>query len=138
VITKLTINPRMVNFADIVNEVVDRMQEAASQVSCKLTSSVRTQLVGNFDSLRIGQMLTNLLSNAFKRAGTDVEVELESSDAEIVLRVHDRGPGIEAAAATNLRQVRAGGREPVLQRAGARALCRERDREGASRRDSCS
>jgi PAS domain S-box-containing protein len=94
---KLTINPRTVNFADIVNEVVDRMQEAASQVNCKLTSSVRTRLVGNFDSLRIGQMLTNLLSNAFKyAAGTEVEVELESSDTEIVLRVNDRGPGIEA------------------------------------------
>jgi signal transduction histidine kinase len=49
-----------------------------------------------FDPLRIGQVLTNLVSNAIKYspAGGPVRVSLERADGSAVLAVTDRGLGI--------------------------------------------
>ena len=51
------------------------------------------------DGGRVTQALGNLLANAvkFSPPGGLVDVELESSDAELLLRVRDRGPGIAPA-----------------------------------------
>jgi signal transduction histidine kinase len=54
-------------------------------------------IVVPFDADRIDQVLDNLLSNALRhtRAGTDVDIALSVDRREAVVRVRDRGRGIE-------------------------------------------
>ena len=59
------------------------------------------------DGRRIGQVLTNLVSNALKFAppGTEVHVVIGApSDAEVEVSVTDRGPGVPAAFANRIFQ----------------------------------
>jgi PAS domain S-box-containing protein len=48
------------------------------------------------DERRVWQVVANLISNAlkFSPAGSPVEVTIDAADAEVVLSVHDQGPGI--------------------------------------------
>ena len=51
---------------------------------------------GNWDPLRLGQVVSNLLANAFKYAArSEVEVTLDAKGDLAVLGVADRGPGID-------------------------------------------
>jgi signal transduction histidine kinase len=65
------------------------------------TVSVRApdQIVAVFDEVRIGQVLTNLIDNAFKfsPAPAPVEVEVAAVDGGAVLAVRDHGPGVPEA-----------------------------------------
>ena len=52
---------------------------------------------GSWDELRIGQVISNLLANAYKYAsGARLVVQLTRDGDEAVLEVSDRGPGIPA------------------------------------------
>lgn len=46
------------------------------------------------DRLRVGQILTNLLTNAYVHGGPNVRIEAEACDEEIVIRVMDDGAGV--------------------------------------------
>jgi PAS domain S-box-containing protein len=95
---ELTLNRKRVDLGTVVAEVVDRLQETAAAARCKLITSVVQGIVGDWDPLRIGQVVANLLANAFKYAkGSPVDVSLVRDGDEAVLRVEDRGPGIAPA-----------------------------------------
>lgn len=51
------------------------------------------------DPIRLRQMIGNLLENAIKYSpeGSEVRIEAESEDEQVILRVHDSGPGIPPA-----------------------------------------
>lgn len=49
-----------------------------------------------FKPLAMQRLLTNLLDNAVRYAGSDIEVRTESADKRVLVRVLDRGPGIPA------------------------------------------
>ena len=52
-------------------------------------------LQGNFDTIRLSQVITNLVSNAIKHGGkTSVHVHLKSQNQRLTIRVEDSGPGI--------------------------------------------
>ncbi|MGZ6143542.1 MAG: PAS domain-containing sensor histidine kinase [Myxococcales bacterium] len=76
-------------------EVVERLRESAAQARCEVTLTGGGALFGSWDRLRVEQVVTNLLSNAFKYgAGGKIEVALAREGSDAVLRVRDRGPGI--------------------------------------------
>src|SRR5258708_40368392 len=51
--------------------------------------------MGEWDRLRVEQIVTNLLSNALKyAAGTRVELEVKEVGENAILTVSDQGPGI--------------------------------------------
>ena len=54
--------------------------------------------VRSFDEVEITQVLTNLVENALKHtpAGTTITISTDARDDEIVIRVHDDGPGIDS------------------------------------------
>lgn len=52
------------------------------------------RLVGSCDAVRLGQVVTNLLTNALKYGRGSVEVELAEGDDEVRMVVRDHGPGI--------------------------------------------
>jgi len=92
---RLTLSVRRVDLGELVRDVVDRLEESAAVAKNVVVVSGETRLFAICDPLRMGQVLSNLLSNAFKyAAGTPVEIHLERQGDIAVLLVEDRGPGI--------------------------------------------
>jgi PAS domain S-box-containing protein len=95
---RLTLNIQTVNLGELVHDVVDRLEESAALAKNLVVTAGGTDLVGRWDPLRIGQVVSNLLSNAFKyAAGTHVDINVRRDGGEAVICVEDRGPGIAEA-----------------------------------------
>jgi signal transduction histidine kinase len=95
---KLDINPEEFDLASLVREVVDRFAEPAEDAGSALEVRAPSEIRGVWDSMRIDQVLTNLLSNALKfGAGQPIEVSAEGDQTTVRLVVRDHGIGIEAA-----------------------------------------
>jgi PAS domain S-box-containing protein len=91
---KMTFNPTRFDFDLAVNEIVEEMQHITSQHRIK--TKLNTNSMVYFDRERIGQVITNFLSNAIKYS-TDahqIDVNTYIQDNEVVLSVHDYGIGI--------------------------------------------
>jgi PAS domain S-box-containing protein len=79
----------------LAREVVDGLQDAALAADCELRLNVDRPLVGTWDRLRVEQVLSNLLSNAFKyAAGSPVSLSVLPQGDNAVIEVRDGGPGI--------------------------------------------
>ncbi len=92
---KLTIHPQPSDLGEIVADVAERMQEAAAGAKCTLVAAVERDVVGDWDPLRMGQVVSNLLSNASKyAAATAIELTLRTAGDRAIMTVADRGPGI--------------------------------------------
>jgi signal transduction histidine kinase/serine/threonine protein kinase/tetratricopeptide (TPR) repeat protein len=84
-----------VDLVQVVRGVVERSREALSRADCALQLHTVPQLVGHWDSLRLEQVVTNLLTNALKYgAGKPIEVTVEGDSTHARLRVRDQGIGI--------------------------------------------
>nr|WP_226994184.1 PAS domain-containing sensor histidine kinase [Myxococcus hansupus] len=86
------------DLALVVTDVVSRFTEEARLAGVALDAQVDATATGRFDRLRMEQVLSNLLSNAFRYgAGKPVKVSLTCEPATIRVVVQDSGPGIPAA-----------------------------------------
>lgn len=85
------------DLAEAARAVVSGLVEQATRAGCSVRVDGPDALEGYWDRFRIEQVITNLLTNAFKYGpGKPVELSLEASDATARLRVRDHGPGIAA------------------------------------------
>jgi hypothetical protein len=92
---RFELHPQSFELTEAVQEVVERLREAAKHAGCELSLKLNGALPGTWDRLRIEQVLTNLLSNAIKyAAGAPIEVVLSREGDTAVIEVSDRGPGI--------------------------------------------
>lgn len=92
---RLTLAIRRIDLGELVREVVDRLEESAALTKNVVVVSGEAHVFAFCDPLRMSQVLSNLLANAFKyAAGTPIDVHLEREDHLAVLTVEDRGPGI--------------------------------------------
>jgi PAS domain S-box-containing protein len=92
---KLKIEPRRINLSALVREFCERMGEDRPAESKRLSCTVPADLEVTADPLRIEQVLTNLVTNAFKYGnGTPVHLELAATDSQVCIAVSDQGPGI--------------------------------------------
>lgn len=92
---QLEIRPEPIDLAALVRGVVDRAAEQAAGAGCELRARLPEHAEGVWDRLRLEQVLTNLLSNAFRHAaGHPVEVTLELDATRATVSVRDHGPGI--------------------------------------------
>ncbi len=83
------------DLAEIVRGAADSFRPAAAAQGCSLELRVVASIPGEFDPVRLGQVVTNLLGNAAKYApNTIIEVELSTGAGQALLTVRDRGPGI--------------------------------------------
>jgi PAS domain S-box-containing protein len=91
----LKLVPKRIDLGALVSEVIDRLDEPAHEAKCEVVAALCPDVRGSWDPLRIGQVISNLLSNAFRyAAGSRIEITLEREGDEAMLRVEDRGPGI--------------------------------------------
>jgi len=83
------------DLSDLAKEVVERFQPELAQAGCEMHIVETGRVTGQWDRLRLDQVITNLLANAIKYApGKTVELEVRSGDGTAVLVVRDQGPGI--------------------------------------------
>jgi signal transduction histidine kinase len=83
------------DLSDAVRAVVGGLSEQSSRAGCSVEVSAPALVMGHWDRFRIEQVITNLLTNAFKYgAGKPVEISLEATESTARLRVRDQGIGI--------------------------------------------
>jgi two-component system osmolarity sensor histidine kinase EnvZ len=85
---------------ELVHNVVDRYARQGKQVSARTTPVP----VLDLQPLAIQRLLTNLIDNALRHGGEEVEVETSSTAGRARLSVLDRGPGIPPAEAERMLQ----------------------------------
>ncbi|MEW9898274.1 PAS domain S-box protein [Chitinivorax sp. PXF-14] len=84
----------------MIVEAVEEMQQMAAEKRLKLEVSALGESWGDFDDLRMSQILRNLLSNAIKFSPPDSLVEISCGRSEwnglpaLWLQVRDFGPGV--------------------------------------------
>ena len=91
---KMTFNPVAFNFDAAVAEIIEEMQHISSKHKINYSLASETNVFA--DKERIGQVITNFLSNAIKYS-TDanaIDVETFITDDEVILSVKDYGIGI--------------------------------------------
>jgi signal transduction histidine kinase len=92
---RLTLQPEECDLSALVRDVVERCSETVAQAGCPLRVLVEEQVIGQWDRLRLEQVVTNLLSNALKYgAGKPVEVLVKAAKDRARLAVRDNGLGI--------------------------------------------
>jgi len=93
---KMTFNPVEFDFDTAVAEIVEEMQHISSKhkIICDLTSKA----IVVADKERIGQVITNFLSNAIKYSTDASEIDIATfiQGKEVILSVKDYGIGISA------------------------------------------
>ncbi|HET9620728.1 MAG TPA: PAS domain-containing sensor histidine kinase [Kofleriaceae bacterium] len=82
------------DLAEIVAAAAERLLDPARAVGSTITVTA-TPVLGTWDRARITQVVSNLLSNAFRHAaGTPIAVTVTHDNAGAVVEVRDRGPGL--------------------------------------------
>jgi len=79
-----------------VREVAERFREQALAAGSPITVDAPDELVGQWDRMRLEQVLTNLLSNAikFSSPGGHIELSTRCVDGMVRVGVRDHGEGI--------------------------------------------
>ncbi|MCP3058976.1 GAF domain-containing protein [Myxococcus sp. K38C18041901] len=93
---RLALEPTEVDLGQAVRDAVDRMEEVFAVAGCSVRVEIPEPLQGRWDSLRLDQVLVNLLTNAAKYgAGRPVQVSAAAEgEARVRLSVRDEGIGI--------------------------------------------
>jgi signal transduction histidine kinase/DNA-binding NarL/FixJ family response regulator len=87
-----------VDLVSTAREVIDQFGPELTRAGCELRLEAPATLRGRWDSGRIAQVLTNLLSNACKYGGrrpVEVSMGLSASEDRVTLSVRDHGIGLE-------------------------------------------
>ena len=103
-LSRLTMRFEQHNLSDLLREICHRFEPQVAVTGNRLKLDVEPGLLASFDSYRVEQVVTNLLTNAMKYApGTEVRVALRRSGPnELELTVHDGGPGVAAGDAERI------------------------------------
>jgi two-component system OmpR family sensor kinase len=84
-----------VDFSALVGGVIGRLAVAARMAGCRLNEELQEGIIGISDSVALGQVAENLLTNALKfGAGHPVTVTLRSDPRTVWLIIRDHGIGI--------------------------------------------
>jgi PAS domain S-box-containing protein len=93
----LKLHSEETNLSQLISEVMAHFHQDCSYAHC--IQNLQAGIVGLWDPIRLEQVLTNLLSNAFKYGGgRPIEVKLERSGDFAILTIQDHGLGISEEA----------------------------------------
>ena len=88
-----------VDLSEVAREVVGRFVPQAQRAGCELVLHAEGPVTGQWDRLRLEQVLTNLLSNSLKYGpGKPIHIRVEQEEDRARLVVRDEGIGIQPEA----------------------------------------
>jgi signal transduction histidine kinase len=92
----LTLTLESVDLVEVVKDMLEELEEELARAGCTLSVSVPDGAVlGQWNRLRLEEVVANLLSNAVKfGSGKPIHVSVEKVDGTVRLRVQDHGIGI--------------------------------------------
>jgi PAS domain S-box-containing protein len=94
---RLDLDLEPVDLAAVAKEAAARFGEDLARAGCVLELRAEGECVGQWDRLRLEQVVTNLLSNAAKYgAGRPIEIEVDGGEATARFSIRDHGIGIPA------------------------------------------
>jgi protein-histidine pros-kinase len=92
---RLRLDPTPCDLAELTRQVVDRYADVSAYANSPLSFTAPEHVRGMWDRLRLEAVIASLLSNAIRFGrGKPVEVEVSTEDGQAVLKVTDRGVGI--------------------------------------------
>ena len=93
---QLIVSPQAVDVAELVRASISAALPRAAAANVRLQADTPERMDAHVDSVRMSQVLDNLVSNAIKYSpdGGDVVVSLEAEDSTLVCRVSDTGMGM--------------------------------------------
>ncbi|WP_257462956.1 ATP-binding response regulator [Archangium lipolyticum] len=94
----LPLSLERLDLGELMGEVLERFEAEAQAMGCALRLDVAPGVVGQWDRMRVEQVVSSLLSNALKfgaRQPVEVRVDRDGTVARVV--VEDRGIGIPEA-----------------------------------------
>ena len=92
---RLRLELGVVDLTAVVRDLVGRLGEEANRTHTSITVSAASPVVGMWDLIRLEQVVTNLLTNAFKfGGGKPIEIRVEDRGSIGRLVVVDHGIGI--------------------------------------------
>ena len=92
---KLTLTPENVDLGALVSDVAGLFSERLARSACELDLHADQIIVGNWDKLRLEQVVTNLMSNACRYGrGQPVEVSVGTTGDMAFVQVRDHCSGI--------------------------------------------
>ena len=91
---RLEYRQETVDLDELLREITDIFQHINPSHTIMVRGAVQTSLLADRD--RLGQVFTNLISNAIKYSpdALTVEIDLDASPEMVTIRVHDHGLGI--------------------------------------------
>ncbi|WP_164011539.1 GAF domain-containing protein [Pyxidicoccus trucidator] len=94
---RLELSPEPLDLSALVREVAERFEPELTRTGTALELVLAPEATGQWDRLRLDQVLTNLVSNAVKYGrGQPVRMELAATAERVRLDVRDAGIGIAA------------------------------------------
>jgi signal transduction histidine kinase/NO-binding membrane sensor protein with MHYT domain len=94
---KLTLQAEHFDLCTVVAELIERYQPHFEVANCKIELQRCEHVFGTWDRFRLEQVLTNLLTNAYRYgAGKPIAISLYVSNSRAILTVRDQGIGISA------------------------------------------
>ncbi|MEO7164678.1 MAG: HAMP domain-containing sensor histidine kinase, partial [Bdellovibrionia bacterium] len=93
---QLPLNLEAIDLSELVRDVVERYQPEWMQANCTIELHIERKISGQWDRLRIEQVVVNLLTNAIKYgAGKPINIAVTQERNFAKLTVRDYGIGIE-------------------------------------------
>jgi len=91
----VNINQEQINLSSLVRTAIDRFSGDIENAKCPISLNLDESVIGWWDSIRIDQVVGNLLSNALKYAsGAAITIIVSREKDHAKLSIHDHGPGI--------------------------------------------
>jgi signal transduction histidine kinase len=93
----IELNYSLLDLSQVTKEVVDRYVAEFVAAGCPVTLKLSAPIIGEWDRLRIEQILANLFSNIIKyapRCAVDISSNYSPDKEFAVLSIRDHGPGI--------------------------------------------
>jgi len=94
---KLHLTLEKIDFSKLICSIVEKFVPAFENAGCSVTVNANESIVGYWDSFRLEQVVTNLITNCLKYgAGKPIEISVSRSHHTVSLRVEDHGIGISS------------------------------------------
>jgi signal transduction histidine kinase len=95
---RLQLHLEEVDLAAVAREMLSQLQQQVQNAGCEVRLEAAGPVRGMWDQLRLEQVVTNLLTNAFKYgAGRPIHLRIWEEPGKAKLQVRDEGIGIDPA-----------------------------------------